>query len=336
MFCIILLILAGDIELNPGPQQSTTSHELSIIHTNIGSLRNKIDELSIEASKLNLDVVTVSETWLNETIDNKDIALSGFSPPIRLDRHGHGGVAIYLKSDMICKTREDLHVDGLEALWVETKVNQTTLLICSLYRPPSARATYWELIEESIKRASDTSHKFIVLGDFNSDCRNNQYYEHYQLLDITQRYNLTQLVNEPTRFTETSARCIDLVLTSDEEIISDISVLPTISSDHLVPFVKMKIRKKSLTKIKRTLFNYDKLNKDSLLEQLSDINFIDYFANNKVENSAIFLSDSLLDIAKLCMPIKKVSIREDSHPWFNERIATLREEKYFIHPKQSF
>ena len=97
LFCIILLILAGDIELNPGPQQSTTSHELSIIHTNIGSLRNKIDELSIEASKLNLDVVTVSETWLNETIDNKDIALSGFSPPIRLDRHGHGGVAILFK-----------------------------------------------------------------------------------------------------------------------------------------------------------------------------------------------------------------------------------------------
>ena len=62
---------------------------------------------------------------------------------------------LYEKTSPDAIRHYDLHVDGLEALWVETKVNQTTLLICSLYRPPSARATYWELIEESIKRASD-------------------------------------------------------------------------------------------------------------------------------------------------------------------------------------
>ena len=77
------------------------------------------------------DIVTISETWLHDGDYNENLHLPGFNPPIRLDRNGHGGVAIYVKSDMICKTRHDLHVDGLEGIWIETYVEKNTLLVCS-------------------------------------------------------------------------------------------------------------------------------------------------------------------------------------------------------------
>ena len=123
----LLLMLSNDIEPNPGPVTSTTIRELSIIHLNAGSMRNKMDVISIETSKY--DIITLSETWLTDTIENDEISLPGFSQPFRLDRNGHGGVAIYVKSDIICKPREDLHVDGLEAIWIEFREKGNTILI---------------------------------------------------------------------------------------------------------------------------------------------------------------------------------------------------------------
>ena len=255
---LLLLILANDIEVNPGPPTQYAAKEMTVIHLNAGSIRNKIDIVSTETSKY--DIVTVSETWLKDNIENNDILLPGFSPPFRLDRNGYGGVAIYAKSDIICKPRVDLHVDGLEAIWIEVRENNKILLICSMYRPPESLVPYWRLIEESVKKASNTPHKFIILGDFNSDCVNDIYYEHYQLRDIITRYNLTQLINEPTRRTGHSARCIDLILTSTTDIISESRVLLPICSDHHLPLVKLKIERKIPTNIKRTIYNYSKLN----------------------------------------------------------------------------
>ena len=326
---ITLLLLANDIELNPGPQGQAQCREVTLLHINIGSLRYKLDAVQIETNTC--DIVTFSETWLHDGDKNENLHLPGFNPPIRLDRNGHGGVAIYVKSDMICKTREDLHVDGLEAIWIETYVEKNILLVCSMYRPPNSRAAYWRLIDESIKKASNTAHKFVILGDFNSDCINDQYYEHYQLLDIIQRNNLTQLINEPTRITMTTARCIDLILTSNHEIVSESSVLPPICSDHHLTRVKLRLKKKTQSKITRTILNYSKLNKETFVEKLAEIDFIDYFTNNTVHNSAMFLSESLIEIAKQCMPVKIVKIRENSPDWYDESVASLREEKYFIH-----
>ena len=326
---VILLLLANDIKLNPGPQYQAPSRELTLLHLNVGSLRYKLDAVETETNTC--DIVTVSETWLDDGDKNENLLLSGFNPPIRLDRDGHGGVAIYVKSDMICKTREDLHVDGLEAIWIEANVDKNTLLVCSMYRPPSSRVAYWRLIDESIKKASDTAHKFVILGDFNSDCINDEYYEHYQLRDIIQRNNLTQLINEPTRITATTARCIDLILISNHEIVSESSVLPPLCSDHHLTRVKLKIKKKIKSKVTRTIFNYSKLNKEMFVEKLAEIDFIDYFTYNTVHNSANFFSESLIEIAKQCMPVKKITIRENSPEWFDESIVSLREEKYFIH-----
>ena len=104
-----------------------------------------------------------------------------------------------------------------------------------------------------------------------------------------------------------------------------------ICSDHHLPLVKLKIERQIPTKIKRTIYNYSKLNIISFKEKLSEIDFMHTFRTETVNNSATFLSETLMKIAKLCMPVKTIRIREDSPPWFDQGIMTLREEKYFIH-----
>ena len=160
-----LLLLCGDIHPNPGPPHPYLHNKLKIVHSNVCSLQNKA--LRLEAELNSFDIITVSETWLYKDFPTDRVRIDGYYAPIRKDREdgtAYGGVAIYVKNNLICKPRPDLDVPQLEAVWVETRLNQETLLVGSFYRAPDARVSYWDLIDESINLAINTSQKFVILG----------------------------------------------------------------------------------------------------------------------------------------------------------------------------
>jgi len=83
---ICLLLEAGDIELNPGPENS---HCLIGLHCNIRSIRNKIN--FIINNFLENDLLCFTETHLDSLVPNDDIVLSGkYDDPYRKDRTNHG------------------------------------------------------------------------------------------------------------------------------------------------------------------------------------------------------------------------------------------------------
>ena len=97
----LLLHLAGDVHPNNGPKNTSKITELSIIHVNVRSLRNKSDILARDAT--NHDIITISETWLSDRVDNDEISIAGFQQPIRRDRPNDppGGVAVCVKHDLV-------------------------------------------------------------------------------------------------------------------------------------------------------------------------------------------------------------------------------------------
>ena len=164
-----------------------------------------------------LIIITLSESWLSHTDSNSSIHLPRFHERIRLDRPNdpHGGVAIYVKNYLYCKPRPDLYVNNLEAVQVETRLEQG-LLIGSYYRPPNANVPYWDLISESLRKVNNSMTKVIILGDFNTDFlhRPSQH-----LLDMLTLYQLKQLINMHTKTTETTSFCLALIITQSPQII---------------------------------------------------------------------------------------------------------------------
>ena len=81
---IYLILLAGDVKLNPGPasiDSGSISNDLSdssiidlsifeqnfsIVHYNIQSLVGKLDQIQIELS--HFDVIALSESWLSDNV----------------------------------------------------------------------------------------------------------------------------------------------------------------------------------------------------------------------------------------------------------------------------
>ena len=315
----LLLIRSGDVETNPGP-----TSELKVIHLNARSIpKNKH---LIEAQSNEYDIITCSETWFNATHQSQDTDLVNFHSPVRLDRPGQagGGVAIYAKSHLYCKHRPDLHVPNLEAIWVETKINNDILLIGSYYRPPSSAVEYWNLISESLRKVNNSGCKYVVLGDLNTDF--NLPSKH--LADIMNMYKLHQLVNSDTRITATSSTRIDLILTQSPQIVQHVEVLPEICSDHCVPCATIRLTHNSSNTYKRTLYKYEQLDHEEFNRQLTQVNWLSIVDSNPIDYCVEEFSNTFFGIACKCMPVKTVTIRPRDAVWLNNDIRRALKNRY--------
>ena len=117
LFCLlphlrILLLLCGDIESNPGPKTNT----LNLCHWNLNSLAAhdfvKITHLESLAVAHSLDLICVSETFLDSSFhrDDNRLKIKGYEM-IRSDFPGNqkrGGVCVYYREDLPIEIRHDL------------------------------------------------------------------------------------------------------------------------------------------------------------------------------------------------------------------------------------
>ena len=86
------------------------------------------------------------------------------------DRSRHGrGVALYMlyiRSDIPFSVRNDLTLDKepkLESCWIEIETkNKVKLLLCSMYRPPSANSAFYNVILETFFNDLTEENELIV------------------------------------------------------------------------------------------------------------------------------------------------------------------------------
>ena len=106
----LILLLSGDISLNPQPIQNNHLKEnreifknrgLHFIHLNINSLLPKIDKLREIVKISNPTVISITETKLDNSIDDSETSIDGYCA-IRCDRNARGGGVICYVTNKIC------------------------------------------------------------------------------------------------------------------------------------------------------------------------------------------------------------------------------------------
>ena len=109
---------------------------------------------------------------------------------------------IYARDTLLCRRRKDIEITGLEAVWLEVTIKSKKVLVGGIYRPPNSNSDYFNLILESIDRASNTNiPDIVVTGDFIF----NMFSSKNKITDLLQQFNLQQLITKlnATHFTET-------------------------------------------------------------------------------------------------------------------------------------
>ena len=126
---LIILILSGDISLNPGPVYNHHPPNLKewdkfkikglhLLHLNVSSLLPKIDELRYIAKLSNAAVIGTTESKFDNCILDSETQIDNYQI-LRCDRNKKGGgVACYVRNDL-SYIEKDFFPEELENIFFE-------------------------------------------------------------------------------------------------------------------------------------------------------------------------------------------------------------------------
>ena len=117
LLALMMIQLSSDVELYPGPVAcniSLADKGLRVCHWNVRSLNNKkYEEIRalLTTDNPQLDVLVITESWLDESRGNSEIYIPGFNIE-RKDRVGRsgGGVLMYISTGLTLQPTGNVRV----------------------------------------------------------------------------------------------------------------------------------------------------------------------------------------------------------------------------------
>jgi len=244
-----------DINRSNGNSKKDKFNNLKCIYFKARSIVNKQKELNLLVTEEDIDIVGITETWLNDKISDEELSIKGYTL-YRKDRNDTiktrgGGVAIYVRNELHPVYNSDLdESDFSESIWCSIKCNSEITVIGVCYRAPDSTETNDTALFSIL--SSFKNQRVVVLGDFNYPDID---WSQAESLDASHPFIecignnfLFQLVEEPTR----GNNFLDLVLTSDDSIVQSLQVgEPFETSDHQIIRLKLVCEKSASEKVSK-------------------------------------------------------------------------------------
>ena len=307
---------------------------LKILYTNAQSLPNKVNELCGIAADLKPDLILITETWCNPSIDNSLLKIPDYDvhTDLRRDRedtqHGiGGGLLVYVGPGISIINRDDAESDsrfnqycsfdvvGLEEKWT----------IYLVYRPPGSTG------ENNLSLAElviSCEHNSILVGDFNypginwsdqtADSKGKVF------LDACTIRGLEQLVSTPTHI---KGNTLDLVLTDKpDKLVTVESVGRLGRSDHEMLLLDLDVRGRSSTEKKLTK-NWRRADWEAMRQKLAEKDWSTSLQSQDTEAAWRTFKDAVDNLVEEFVPTREYR-SADRPPWMStELIQEIRQKR---------
>ncbi|MBV8073763.1 MAG: RNA-directed DNA polymerase, partial [Acidobacteriaceae bacterium] len=290
-FLVTLLILSGDVELNPGPSSS-----LSFSCLNIRSATSVTLDLDKPAclqefiTDNSLDLLCLTETWLRT--DSSPAVLNSLTPnnfsiiskPRSVGKGG--GIAVIYKSSLQVVSSSFRSFSSFEVLVVKVSAGDFTFNLVTVYRPPSSSlSTFMDEFATFLVDVSSSTSELVICGDFNIHVDDSSSHYSQCFLNLLESFGLKQHV---TQSTHSSNHTLDILISrSDSTLLSNCTVTDPHLSDHSAvcsylnlpshfrpPHRKFTFR--NISKINLKLFSEDILSSD--LYSIPATNLSEFFS----------------------------------------------------------
>ena len=307
--------------------QYKRSHYLTIEHINAQSIMGHLDEIVSLINDRKIDVLCVSETWLTPIILDKYISIPNYNI-YRRDQKPGGGVCIYVRSD-IKVTKIELKIEHetlVEDLWIQAQLRKLpSIIIGTIYRHPKALTNSFDYILSLFKEISIRNKPVFIFGDINDDLLLPQ----AKLDKIIKITKLSQIIDKPTRITETSKTLIDVLITNRKDMIIQTDVVPCPVADHELISTCVNLSKpKRVPEIKtyRNLENYTPdILCNLLLDQTPILNEI--LNTDNVDIQVPIITKVMNESIDRCAPLITRQIKRPPAPWIDENIRIAMKER---------
>jgi len=298
---------------------------------NARSLNKRTNVIGHHIITYNLDLIAVTETWLNADCGDGDllnICPAGYSAvhSARLGKRGGGLALIHRDSIRVEVVTSRFSCNSFEHMVVLLRFNCISIRLVIVYRPPSqstkcSEGQFLSDFTDFLQLLVVTGGKLLIVGDFNihTDVATNS--TAIKLQSILHSFGLSQHVNGPTHL---DGHTLDLVIARDtDKVITDCSVSDLICDHFAVhTFVKAHRPPRPLKKI-----TYRELNRIDEDRFLTDLLALPLFTSpaSEINDLVSQYNSGLSSLLDAHAPLRsRVVTVKPANPWLTAEVLAAR------------
>ena len=315
------------------------SKDLSIMHFNTQSMVSSFNEFQVLVSRLPMDIITMSETWLRNNPALLDyVTLPGYTALFR-NREGTrgGGVGAYICDSIQCKRRkynEQLQPE-MEHLWIEVpgRNKYSKALIGVIYRSERiglSPSDWLDALETLLAHLTVSWDGLLLLtGDTNIDMLkpSDSHTKRYQ--SILGAFGCHQHVTKPTRITRKSKTLIDHIVTNNRRCITATDVIPGWSiGDHEGIFACVNVRVPRYQPRYKWIRLERKLNAEEFVEDCANLPLSIVYGLDSPDDMVQGFNTLFGECIDRHAPLKRIKVTRPPAPWMNsDELRKLQAER---------
>ena len=170
----------------------------------------------------------------------------------------------------------------------------------------------------------------MVLGDFNAKNKlwfdqNNTSYERSILHDLMAQYGLTQIIHEPTPILESSISCIDLVFTSQKNLVTNLGVHSSLHPNchHQIVFPNFNLKIYFPPPYERLIWKYEKANAHPIRRAIRNFDWENKFSLIGINDQVALFNETIVIIMSNFIPNETMTFDDRDPPWLNKNIKNM-------------
>ena len=202
--------------LNPSVNVTpkANANELSILHFNIRSIRNKLQDL--ETLVYGLDsfpaVICLTETHLENNDESHPFAVPGYNE-VQVNHRNRYGVGMMIQVHSKATLIKTFETAFEEAICAQIKFSYHSKVLVIYNSSRTNKVDFIDTLDQYLQDNTSATVSFVICGDFNIDTKvQNQITRKYSDVTVSNSFALFSEFDQATRVTDHSATCIDLLI----------------------------------------------------------------------------------------------------------------------------
>ena len=299
---------------------------IKIGYLNIRYLQSKTDEIPYLLSKAkdNFHIFCISETHLKNGVDYKSqLSVPGYhyvnkcpSKPMET------GMLLYHSHNINIKRLEEFEKYEVESFWIEIKVKATKpFRVGFIYRNPAEKADWFDNFSNMMEAVSVQPTDIFIFGDMNI----NILQPHPTWKKTYQKFNLTQVLKNPTRIAKKSTTLIDHIYATNKKSLVETSSSLYGNSDHNAVCATWSQKNVKIPKIGHTTIqfrNMSKFNENNFLLDLQNAGLSHVYQLPDPDEALEYWVNTFTKVYDKHAPLQTKRVKDTlSKEWFNSDLA---------------
>ena len=205
--------------------------------------------------------------------------------------------------------------------------------LITLYRFPSQNQDDFQAFEDNLEMNLGTLEQrnpflMVAIGDFNAKSKH-WFSQDSTIENVTFQFGLSQIIKEATHILEFSSLCIDLIFTTQPNLVVEPGVHPSLHPNchHQIVFAKFNLQMYYLPPDPREIWHFKQANTELIRRVITDFNWDRALLNTNVNEKVSFFSNTILNILSIFIPHETIVCDDNDPPRFNRAIKSFIQEK---------